>query len=84
MARKQNICVNDLAGLLNRLYPWKLAEDWDNVGLLVGEGGAPVERVLVCLDIDSSVIAEAERLGVQAVVAHHPLLFKPLKRISPV
>ncbi|GAB4170839.1 MAG: Nif3-like dinuclear metal center hexameric protein [Geothermobacteraceae bacterium] len=84
MARLQTIRVNDLSGLLNRLYPFQLAEDWDNVGLQLGEGDAPVEKVLVCLDIDTTVIAEAERLGAQAVVAHHPLLFKPLKRIAPV
>ncbi|RMF42052.1 MAG: Nif3-like dinuclear metal center hexameric protein [Deltaproteobacteria bacterium] len=84
MARSQTIRVNDLSGLLNRLFPFQLAEDWDNVGLQLGEGEAPVEKVLVCLDIDTTVIAEAERLGAQAIVAHHPLLFKPLKRIAPV
>ncbi len=84
MAKKERVIrVNDLLGLLNRLYAPQLAEDWDNVGLQVGDGTAEVRRVLVCLDIDSRVVARAQAEEAQLVLAHHPLLFKPLKRIAP-
>ncbi|TYO98506.1 dinuclear metal center YbgI/SA1388 family protein [Geothermobacter ehrlichii] len=84
MAKKERVIrLNDLLGLLNRLYAPQLAEDWDNVGLQVGDGAAEVRRVLVSLDIDSRVVARARAEDAQAVIAHHPLLFKPLKRIAP-
>lgn len=75
--------VQDLLGLLHGLYPPELAEEWDNVGLQVGDPVAPVERVLVALDAGEAALAAARELGAQALVTHHPLLFKPLRRLSP-
>lgn len=80
MAKKQRI--QDLIGLLNGLYPTELAAGWDNVGLQVGDPQAETARVLVALDPTPEAVEAAHRCGAQALVTHHPLLFKPLKRIS--
>lgn len=83
MAKQKNACLADLVGLLNGLYAPMLAEDWDNVGLQIGDPTAEIKRVLVCLDAEEVAIAEAERFDAQLVVSHHPLIFKGLKRLTP-
>ena len=54
--------------------PKKLAQSWDNVGLLVGDPDAPVDSVLVALDITRPVVEEAMENGVDLIVAHHPVM----------
>lgn len=75
--------VQDLLGLLHGLYPQDLAEEWDNVGLQVGDPAAPVERILIALDPTPAALAAANAQGAQLLVTHHPLLFKPLRRLTP-
>ncbi len=74
--------VADLVDHLHRLAPCELAEDWDNVGLLVGERGAAVERVMTCLTVTPEVVAEAVAEKAQLIVTHHPLLFRGAKRVT--
>ena len=60
-----------------KLYEWapkELAFEWDNVGLLVGNGAQEICRVLVALDITQEVADEAVRLGADMIVAHHPVM----------
>lgn len=83
MKKEKTAKVSDVIGLINRLAPPELAEQWDNVGLQVGDPGALVERILVCLDVSPQVLEAAARLQAQLVVAHHPLIFYSLKRLSP-
>lgn len=75
--------IQDLLGLLNQLYDPALAEDWDNVGLQVGDPGAPLEKVLVALDPSEAAVAAAAATKAQALVTHHPLLFRAVKRLTP-
>lgn len=82
--KERTVRLQDLLGLLHRLYPPSLAESWDNVGLQVGDPVSPVSRVLVCLDASEQALDEALRIGAQAIFCHHPLVFQPLKRLSPV
>lgn len=82
MAR-QGQRIQDLLGLIHKLYAPELAEDWDNVGLQVGDPGAPLERVMVALDPGLSAVQAARDAGAQVLVTHHPLLFRPLKRLTP-
>jgi len=66
---------------LDELFPPTLAEDWDHSGLQVGDLSLPCRRVLVALDFDLKL---AERLqGVDLLITHHPLLFRPLREIRP-
>ena len=74
--------VNALLALIDRLAPFQLAEPWDKVGLQVGASEADVGSLLVVLDADETALAEAERRGCDAVLAHHPLLFRPLEAVT--
>ena len=67
---------------MQRMAPLELAESWDNPGLLVDCGGE-VSRVLVALDVTAETLAEAEQNGCQLIVTHHPVIFHPLKKLSP-
>ena len=75
--------VGDWVALTDRHWPERDAESWDRTGLQVGDPAAAVSTVLVCLDVTHEVLDEAERIGAQLVLAHHPLLFRPLERLTP-
>lgn len=66
--------VRDIEMSLFDWAPRDLALEWDNVGLLVGDGSAKVRNVLVSLDITQAVAAEAVAMGADLIVAHHPLI----------
>ena len=74
--------VRDLAAFLETLAPPALAEDWDNVGLLVGDRRRPVAKVMTCLTLTPPTVAEAVEHKADLVVVHHPLPFQPLRRIT--
>ena len=74
--------VQQVYEVIQRLAPPELAEHWDNPGLLVDCGGA-VRRVLVTLDITPEVVEEAAAKQCTVIVAHHPVIFDPLKRLCP-
>ena len=74
--------ICDIFSYFEELVPSNLKMDFDNVGLLVGESDATVTKVLTALDITFEVIREAQVLGAQLIVSHHPLIFSGMKRIS--
>ena len=74
--------VGDIREMVGRIAPYETAEEWDNVGLLVGRSGAPVHAVLIALDLTSAVIREAGELGCEAVITHHPLMFHAVRNIT--
>ena len=67
---------------LATIAPLRLAESWDNVGLLVGDRATPINRVMTCLTITPNVVEEAVGKNVELVIAHHPLPFKALQKIT--
>lgn len=72
----------ELIEKLEALAPVPLACDWDNPGLLVGRMDKEIRRVLVALDATDSVIDQAAEAGADFLLTHHPLIFKPLKKIN--
>lgn len=72
----------DIARTLDDLAPIRYAEPWDNVGLLVGDPEAHVDRVVVTVDYTSSVAEEARSRRAQLVVAYHPPIFSAVKRAA--
>ena len=74
--------VKDVVSFLREFAPVDLAEDWDNVGLLVGAGDDQVSSVLTCLTLTPDVAVEAIEQGVQLVVTHHPVLFRGVQQIT--
>jgi dinuclear metal center YbgI/SA1388 family protein len=74
--------VSDLVALLEAIAPTRYAESWDNVGLLAGDPKAEVKRVLLTIDCTDAVLDEAEGAPGTTVVAYHPPIFQPLKRVT--
>lgn len=74
--------VREIADYIEQLAPVRLAEDWDNVGLLVGDADAEVQKVLLALDMDEYVAQEAADVGAQLVVTHHPVMFHAINRLT--
>ncbi|KIH76019.1 dimetal-binding protein YqfO [Geoalkalibacter ferrihydriticus DSM 17813] len=83
MQKKKFPRVQDIVGLIHALAPPSLAEEWDNVGLQVGDPAAEVRRVLVALDPSHAVMQEAAAADAQLLISHHPLIFRPLKNLTP-
>jgi dinuclear metal center YbgI/SA1388 family protein len=76
------LTVAAVAEFLERFAPPALAADWDNVGLLIGDRAATVERVMTCLTVTPDSAAEAVGAGAQLIVSHHPVLFRPVQRLT--
>ena len=74
--------VQQVYEVMQQLAPPELAEHWDNPGLLV-DCGREVSRVLVTLDITPEVVEEAAAGGCELIVSHHPVIFSPLKKLTP-
>lgn len=66
---------------MEELAPPELAEKWDNVGLMLGSSEMEVKRIMVCLDVNLSVVMEAASRGVNLIISHHPLFFRPIKKL---
>lgn len=62
--------------------PRRLAEDWDNTGLQIGDIDSDINKVLLALDVTKEVVEEAVAKDCQLIIAHHPLIFKPLARLT--
>jgi dinuclear metal center YbgI/SA1388 family protein len=73
--------VSDLTRWLEDFAPSRLAESWDNVGLLWGDPGAEVARVMTCLTVTPTTAEEAVDEKAALIVSHHPVLFRGVKRI---
>jgi dinuclear metal center YbgI/SA1388 family protein len=73
--------VRDIAEAVERIAPTSLSEDWDNSGLQVGDPASEASRVLVALTPVSEVFEEAEEVGADFLLFHHPLIFDPLKSV---
>lgn len=73
--------VADVAAWLEQFAPRSLAESWDNVGLLWGDPGAEIARVMTCLTVTSKTALEAIHERAELIVSHHPILFKAVQRI---
>jgi dinuclear metal center YbgI/SA1388 family protein len=84
MLRAMSCSLQSVVALLGRLAPLDLAEDWDNVGLLLEPSERAirdVSRLFLCIDLSESVLAEALELGADFVLAYHPPIFRGLKRL---
>ncbi len=76
------LTVGKVTSFLKELAPLTLAEDWDNVGLLIGNDAAAVSTVMTCLTLTPDVAREGIGREAQLIVSHHPLLFRPVQRLT--
>ena len=74
--------VADIIQAMETIAPSSLAEDWDNVGLQVGQKNWPVKKIWVSLDPSLDVVSNACQNDADILITHHPLIFKPLRSID--
>jgi dinuclear metal center YbgI/SA1388 family protein len=74
--------IRDITSHLESIAPAHLQESYDNAGLIVGHPDTEVTGVLTSLDCTEDIIAEAKARGCNMVVAHHPIVFRGLKRFN--
>lgn len=75
--------LSDVLAVLRELAPEESAIDDDPVGLLIAPSSTKIDRIGVCLDATTKAVAQAAQTGVNLVVAHHPLIYRPIRRITP-
>lgn len=76
------ITVNNILDFLKQKYPLDTARDFDNVGLLVGNGETAVTKVMVCLDCDINAVRHAKEMRANLIITHHPVIFDGLKNVT--
>ncbi|MFO1021353.1 MAG: Nif3-like dinuclear metal center hexameric protein [Planctomycetales bacterium] len=72
----------DLIRTLDELAPASLAESWDNTGLLLGDAARGVKKILTCLTLTEDVAQEAISEGADLIVTHHPVMFRPIQKLT--
>ena len=73
---------SEIIKVLEELAPVSMACDWDNPGLLAGRSDKEVKKILLAVDATDSVLAQATLQGADMIITHHPLIFKPLKKVN--
>jgi len=81
IARRQ-MNAEDIACKIEEIFPLGLAQDWDNVGLLIGDPQKAVKRILLTIDVTNDVVAEAKKLKTDLILSYHPVIWDGLKKIT--
>ncbi len=74
--------VSEITSAIENTIPPALAQDWDNVGFLLGEANKNVKKLLLTIDVTKAVVIEAKRLKVDLIVSYHPVIWDGLKHIT--
>ncbi|NNC83256.1 MAG: Nif3-like dinuclear metal center hexameric protein [Flavobacteriales bacterium] len=74
--------ITDIVSFLEELAPPAYQESYDNAGLIIGSMDQELTGTLICLDSTEEVVQEAIEKGANLIIAHHPILFKGLKRLN--
>ena len=74
--------IKQITQQLEKLAPISYQEDYDNAGLIVGNYETEVTGILFSLDVTEAVVAEAIEKNCNLIVAHHPIVFKGLKKLN--
>ena len=74
--------INDVYSYLCELAPLEKQMSFDNAGFQLGRSGNEVHRALLALDVTDDVVREAEELGAELIISHHPLIFTPVKNLT--
>lgn len=74
--------LSEILPQLERMFPSQWAAEWDNPGFQTGRKNLQIRKILLSLDITEATVDEALRLSASLIISHHPLFFKPLKKID--
>lgn len=77
-----SITIKDVTDYLETLAPRQYQESYDNAGLITGDFRTPLKGILVTLDCTEKVVNEAVNTDCNLIVAHHPIIFRGLKRLT--
>lgn len=77
------VTVGDIYRFIDEIAPFSGQQSYDNSGICAGSRDMPVSRVLTALDITGAVVGEAAKKGCELVLSHHPVIFRPLRTLSP-
>ncbi|MFA7611544.1 MAG: Nif3-like dinuclear metal center hexameric protein, partial [Sulfurimonas sp.] len=72
--------ISEIYDFLNKLSPFELQESWDNSGLLLGDFNQEVQKIVLSIDVDESLIESMEENTL--LITHHPLIFGGLKQLE--
>lgn len=74
--------ISEIISVLEKFAPPALAEDWDNVGLMLGDPSNECAGIMLALDLTLDVVNQAKEEGCNLIVTHHPFIFRSLKSID--
>ena len=74
--------VREIYDYIDEIAPFQYQSGSDNSGLIVGDFCLQVNKILVCLDVTNNIVAEAVEKGADLIIAHHPLMYRPISKIS--
>ena len=81
--RPPTVSLQQMVSAMEQIAPLEYAEEWDNTGLIIEPSRpSPVHHLMLTIDLTEAVLTEAVRLRCQAIVAYHPPLFEPIKKIT--
>ena len=83
MDQRNDMRIGDITGYLETIAPPAYQEDYDNAGLITGSQLWLCYGAMICLDVTDAVIREAIERHCNLVIAHHPVIFRGLKKITP-
>lgn len=74
--------IGEIASALESIAPLTLQEDYDNAGLIIGNPDVDCKGILVSLDVTETVVEEAAKMNCNLIVAHHPIIFRGIKKLN--
>lgn len=74
--------AKEIIDLMNQWANPKLIDDWDNTGFQIGHSNKDIHSILISLDLDNEVLEKALDQGFQMIITHHPIIFKPITKVT--
>jgi dinuclear metal center YbgI/SA1388 family protein len=81
MAVVMGQCLSDIVDIANRLFPFDIAEPWDNCGIQIGDPTRRVNSIAFSLDATPQTVKFASASSCELLVTHHPVLLEPFRNI---
>ncbi len=81
MAAVMGHCLSDIVEIANRLFPFDIAEPWDNCGIQIGDPNRPINSIAFSLDATPKTVKFAATSSCELLVTHHPVLLEPFRNI---
>ncbi|MFV0502873.1 MAG: Nif3-like dinuclear metal center hexameric protein [Lachnospirales bacterium] len=74
--------INNILEYMNEIAPCHIAENFDNVGLIIDTGKKNINKVMLALDVTDNVVSEAIENNIDMIITHHPMIFSKIKKID--